>query len=109
MKQVIAKKRKFSYKDILRWASIIIMTYAALISYVVLLVWIHDLNLGIDFNFTFKNNSWGLLYPLTIGPMVSAIAQIVYSERGSVSMRGIMWLHLMVMVIMVPIVIWVTM
>ena len=109
MKQVIAKKRKFSYKDILRWVSIVAMTYVALISYVMFLIWIHDLNIGIDFKFVLRNNSWGILYPLTIGPMVSAVAQIVYSERGSVSMRGIMWLHLMMMVIMVPIVIWVTM
>ena len=109
MKQVIAKKRKFSYKDIIRWISIIVVNYAALIAYVFFLIWIHDLNNGVDFDFVLKDNSWGILYPLTIGPMVSAVAQIVYSERGSVSMRGIMWFHLLMMLIMVPIVIWVTM
>ena len=109
MKQVIAKKRKFSYKDFLRWISIIVMTYTVLIAYVMLLIWIHDLNIGEDFNFTFDYKSWGILYPMTIGPIVSAVAQILYSERGSVPMRGIMWLHLLVMLIMVPIVIWVTM
>jgi len=109
MKQVISKKRKFTYKDVLRWLGIFLLNYIVIAAYVFLLVWAHDFQEGIKFTFNITGQSWGLIYPLTIGPVVSSVAQIFYSERGSIGMRAAMWFHLLTMLLMVPIVIWFTM
>ncbi|WKX02254.1 hypothetical protein [Candidatus Mycoplasma mahonii] len=105
MKQVIAKKRKYSYKDVSRWFFILMVTFISLYAYTFLAIWIYDLSMGIQFQLEIRWDSWGILYPLTFGPIISAVAQIIYSERGSLSMRAIMWFHVLLIIVLVPTVI----
>lgn len=105
MKPILLNRRKYNWKDIFRAIGILLIHFIAFYCYTFLFLYLKDLLSNKYFSFFIDEKNWWIIYPLTIGPLVSTITHIWYAESGKTNIRALLWLHDMTLIIAIPIVI----